>query len=144
MFLNGITIVLCGTADRARGATIAWATKVERDHAVVSLPKQAAVTDGIAESGTFTISVLSADQAHVARQYGGTRQSDPREPDPTDLDVDRWDVPVVKGARGQFLCKVRHTLTIKEQVVIIAEIVDTAVSDDRLPLVYRHGDYFPT
>ena len=144
MFLNSITIVLCGNADRTLGATIAWATKVERDHALVSLPKDAAVTGCIADSGTFTISVLASDQAHVARQYGGGRQSDPREPDPADLDVERWDMPAVKGARGQFLCEVRHTLTTREQVVVIAEIVDSVASDDRPPLTYRHGDYFPT
>lgn len=142
VFLNGINIVLCGNAGCFQGASIAWATKVERDHAMVSLPKDAAVTDCISNSGTFTISVLSSDQSDIARQYGGRKQSDPRDIEPNDLNFTQWAVPVVNDARAQLLCDVRHILTVKEQVIVIAEIVDIALSDDLQPLVYDHGHYF--
>jgi flavin reductase (DIM6/NTAB) family NADH-FMN oxidoreductase RutF len=142
LFLNGVSIVLCGNAERFHGASIAWATKVERDHAMVSLPKHAHATDCIGKSGIFTISVLSADQSNIARQYGGDSQADPHEIEAADLNFTQWAVPVVKGARAQLLCEVRHELAIKEQVAIIAEISDFILSDHLEPLVYIHSHYF--
>jgi len=43
VFLNGVNVVLCGNEVAFHGATIAWGTKVEKEHAMVSLPRSAAV-----------------------------------------------------------------------------------------------------
>ena len=74
LFLNGVSVVLSGDAETFRGASIAWATKVERDHAMVSLPGHAAVTECIRNAAEFTINVLAAEQSHIARQYGDHRK----------------------------------------------------------------------
>ena len=142
VFLNGVNVVLCGNADSFHGAAIAWGTRVEKDHVMVSLPKQAAVTVRVGESGTFTISVLFRDQSDIARQYGGKSQTDPRDVDPRDLNFTQWAVPVVEDACAQVLCEVRHRLTVKEQVIVIAKIIDTAFPDRLDPLVYDHSHYF--
>lgn len=142
LFLNGVSVVLSGDADDFRGASIAWATKVERDHALVSLPNHAAVTRNIRDTGLFTISVLAADQSHIARQYGGTSQTDRQAIEPDDLDFNRWHVPAVKHARAQLLCEQRHTLDVRDQVIVIAQISDFMFADDRGPLTYIHEQYF--
>lgn len=142
LFLNGVSVVLSGDAHDFRGASIAWATKVERDHAMVSLPNRAAVAQYIHDTGEFTINVLAADQAHIAGQYGGRSQSNPLEIQPDDLDFSRWSVPMVKDARAQLLCARRHATAVREQWIVIAEIVDFAFADNREPLVYRHEQYF--
>jgi flavin reductase (DIM6/NTAB) family NADH-FMN oxidoreductase RutF len=143
IFLNGVNVVLCGNGESFQGASIAWGTKVEKDHAMVSLPKHGAVTNCISHSGVFTISVLSSDQSNIARQYGGKMQSNPHDIESRDLNFTQWAVPVVQHACAQLLCHVRHRLPINEQVIFIGEIAEFKSSDNLAPLVYDHGHYFP-
>lgn len=138
LFLNGVSVVLCGDSENFRGASIAWATKIERDHALVSLPGHAGVTDDIRNSDEFTINVLAADQSNIARQYGGSSQSDPHEVQRGDLEFGRWKVPIVKAARAQLLCEFRQAIAVRKQLLVIAEISDFVFADDREPLVYIH------
>ena len=133
----------CGDAEHFRGAAIAWGTKVEQDHVLVSLPAHAEVTKCIARHGRFSISVLASSQSDIARQYGGQLQSDQHTIDPGALDFDRWTVPVVKGACAQILCEVRHRQTVRDQEVTIGEIIELEASETLDPLVYDHGHYFP-
>ena len=48
----------------------------------------------------------------------------------------------MKGARAQLLCKLRHAIVVREQLVVIAEIANFAFDDSRQPLVYFHDQYF--
>lgn len=143
VFVNGINVVLCGNADRFQGASIAWGTKVERDHVMVSLPRHAAVTDCIRGSGVFTVSVLASGQSDIARQYGGKMQSDQLKIDISALDFAQWGIPVVKNACAQLRCTVKHTLIIEEQELVIAKILDVAASERIAPLLYDHDHFFP-
>lgn len=143
VFVNGVNVVLCGNADRFQGAAIAWGTKVEKDHAMVSLPRHAAVTTCIGKSGVFTISVLASGQAEIARQYGGKGQSDPRAVDASALDFAQWEIPVVKDACAQLRCAVKQMLAIEDQELVIARILDVAASESLAPLIYDHDHYFP-
>jgi len=142
VFLNGVNVVLCGNEVAFHGATIAWGTKVEKEHAMVSLPRSAAVTACIRKSGTFTVSILSSGQSNVARQYGGSGQSDQKEIDKGDVDFTQWDMPVVKGACAQLLCSVREILSIGEQEVVVAKILDVSAEDGIEPLTYDHEEFF--
>ncbi|MEM7114389.1 MAG: flavin reductase family protein [Chloroflexota bacterium] len=141
MFLNGITVVLAGNEEFV-GATIAWATKVEKQHVLVSLPAEAAVTNRILQEKTFTISVLASHQSDIARQYGGRKQARPLPQNRNDLDFTLWATPVVKNCRAQLLCSVQQINFIKEQVVIIAKIDQATSRDDVAPLIYDHKAYF--
>ena len=109
---------------------------------MVSLPKHAAATDCIDKSGTFTISVLSFHQSSIARQFGGKMQFDQREIEPGNLNFTQWKVPVITDACAQVLCNVQHSLNIREQVVVVAEMINIVSRDQALPLEYDHSDFF--
>ncbi|MEO1223000.1 MAG: flavin reductase [Pseudomonadota bacterium] len=144
VFVNGVNVVLCGNADRFQGASIAWGTKVEQDHAIISLPRHAAVTTCIRGSAIFTISVLSSGQADIARQYGGKAQSGPCAIDAGALDFAQWETPVVKDACAQLRCAARQTIAIEDQELVIARILDATACESLAPLIYDHDHYFPT
>lgn len=143
VFVNGVNVVLCGNADRFQGAAIAWGTKVEKNHAMLSLSRHAAVTGCIRRSGVFTVSVLASGQSDIARQYGGKAQSDPRAIDEGALDFTQWGIPVVKDACAHLRCAVKQTLTIEDQELVIARILDVTASESLAPLIYDHDHYFP-
>lgn len=142
MFLNGITVVLCGKGKAFDGATVAWTTKVEKNHLMVSLPSGAAVTNAVLSKRVFSISVLGERQADIARQYGGSKQTRPLPRSMDDLDFGVWEVPIVKHCRANLLCTAVENTAIGEQLVIIAAIEKSSVSESVLPLVYDHADYF--
>lgn len=142
MFVNGITVVLCGTATELEGATIAWATKIEKEHVMLSLPADAAVTEAILSRPIFSVSVLGAHQSRIARQYGGRKQARPLPRNKDDLDFARWDVPYVKHSRAHFLCNHTQTIFINEQTVVIAEIIESFSFEEIAPLIYDHTAYF--
>jgi len=142
MFLNGITIVLCGYKGDVKGATIAWATKVERNHILVSLPVDAALTESVISKKNFSVNVLGQDQSRIARQYGGTKQSGSLPKLDSDLDYDLWSAPVIRNCRASFLCSSIQEIQIKEQIIVIAEIAEYEFAENIVPLTYEHGAYF--
>lgn len=142
MFLNGVTIILCGDDRAFEGAAIAWATKVEKNHVMVSLPSKAPITSAILSNKVFSISVLGDGQWGVARQYGGSKQSKALPRDIHDLDFNLWDVPVVKNCRAHLLCNTIQNIHVNEQVVLIAEVSELEFFNEIPPLVYNHAEYF--
>ena len=142
MFLNGITIVLCGSRESLDGAAIAWATKIEKNHLLVSLPVDAAITNRVIAKENFSVSLLGEHQADIARQYGGSKQSNPLRRNPHDLDFDKWSVPIVKSCRANLICTMERNFSIEEQVIVIANIEDYIFDEAVPPLVYDHAKYF--
>lgn len=142
MFLNGITIILSGDQESFEGAAIAWATKIERNHVLVSLPIDATITEFVKLNKTFTVNVLGEHQAEIVRQYGGSKQSRPLPRNPDDLDFDAWAVPTVKDCRANLHCAVDQEMTVEEQFVVIAKIEQSRFDETIMPLVYEHAAYF--
>lgn len=142
MFLNGVNVVLCGNKHDFKGATIAWATKVEKDHAMVSLPSEADATKAILSKKIFSINVLGESQSDIARQYGGSKQTRPLPENIHDLDFDLWGIPVVRNCRAQFLCNVVHDIPVNEQRIFLAKITEHSFSESIAPLIFDYAAYF--
>ena len=142
MFLNSISVVLCGDQNDFCGATIAWATKVEKEHLLVSLPRLSAVATTIEKQHRFSVNVLSEFQENIARQFGGHKQSKPLPVNELDLDFSNWKVPVVTGARAQYLCDLYQIDTLRAQRIITASILDSVTNESLEPLIYHHHKYF--
>ena len=142
MFLNGITIILCGDRDSFEGAAIAWATKVEKKHILVSLPAKATITQYIKSTKVFSVSVLGEHQADIVRQYGGSKQARPLIKNPDDLDFNEWPVPIVRNCRANLLCNMEKEIPLEEQFVALASIEQFIFHETIPPLVYRHDEYF--
>lgn len=142
MLVNGVNVILCGNSQDYFGATIAWATQVEKAHAAVSLPSSAAVAQAIAQERVFSISALGNDQVTVARQYGGADQSNPEDKAPESLNFGLWGTPVVADSPAQWLCELDRSIKIGEQTIVIARIVDSRSAAVAAPLVYEHSAYF--
>ncbi len=142
MFLNGVNVVLCGNEQDFKGATIAWSTMIEKDHAIASLPSEAAVTKAILFKMVFTINVLGQNQSNIARQYGGSKQTRPLSKNIHDLDFDLWGIPMVRNCRAQFLCNIVQHILVNEQTILIARITDYDFTESVAPLFYDHAAYF--
>ncbi len=142
MFLNGVNVVLCGDDQDVTGATIAWATKIEKGHTMVSLPSEADVTKAILSRKVFSINVLGHNQSDIARQFGGSNQIRPLPKNIHDLEFGLWDTPVIKNCRAHFLCNTIQEIPINEQTILIAKITEHGFSESIAPLVYDHGTYF--
>ncbi|MDJ0956813.1 MAG: flavin reductase [Arenicellales bacterium] len=124
MFVNGVTVVLCGDEQSFQGATIAWPTKIEKNHVMVSLPSKALVTKTILAKKVFSISVLSDGQSDIAKQFDGSKQTQSLPQNIGSLDFELWEVPVVKNCRAHLLCNTIQDISVKEQTVVIASVTE--------------------
>lgn len=143
MFLNSVNIVFIGDVTSYRGITIAWATQIENQHIVLSLPKYSEATSLISVESKFTVSVLSNTQINIARQYGGIEQTRQADKDAVLLDFEKWHIPVVKKAAEHILCESKATLEVSNQVLILGSILEYTRFEEIPILVYEKTDYFP-
>lgn len=142
MFLNGVGVVFSGTLEDYVGMSIAWFTKVARDHVVLSLPARAQGTNRVVSERRFTLSLLSESQAEVARQFGGTGQASASSLDrPVLLETDGG-TPAIYESCAVYLCDVVSAETLGDQVLVTARLIGPAYATAASPLVYREADYF--
>ncbi|TAA48416.1 flavin reductase [Corallincola spongiicola] len=142
MFVNGVGVVLCGSAEDYVGMSIAWLTKVEKDHVLISVPKGALGTEKLLEEGRFTLSLLAETQTEIARQFGGSKQKVVVEKDQTFLFSTDWGTPAVGECSGVFLCEVISSSELNDQVLVIAQLSGPVASTELSPLVFRKSDFF--
>lgn len=139
MFTTGVGVVLAGTMSEPVGMSIAWLTRVEREHVVVSLPASARGTARVVADGRFTLSLLAASQEAVARWYGGSAVAS-RGSAPALVET-AWGVAAVGGSLAVYLCRVASVENVGEQRVVTARAEGPVLSAPGRPLVYRAEDY---
>ena len=139
MFVNGVGVVLSGTLEDYAGMSIAWMTKVERDHVVLSLPKKAKGTQRVTSTGRFTLSLLSESQRDIARLFGGAGSHSV--PGPVDLVETDWGMPAIGSSCAVYLCDVVTTQALNDQVVVMVRMTGPVYETSASPLVYNEEDY---
>jgi len=137
-----VNVVICGNKNDYEGMSIAWVSYVEKEHIVVSMPRQSSITERVLNEGKFSISVLAENQANIARQYGGGAQIQKIPQDNDLVECGEWGIPVIKACCSKMLCEICIAEHINKQTVAIAEVVDKHESDASVPLVYNHAEYF--
>lgn len=142
MFLNSVNVIFVGDSKTYLGMAIAWATQVEKNHILVSVPKDADCTSLLLENKEFTVSVLSNSQKNVAIQYGGSQQRTQIDKDLTVVDFSRWRVPVIREAAEAVLCSMVSVQYVESQAIVVGKVLERVVAKGAGSLVYDSSDYF--
>ena len=140
MFTNGVGVVLAGTLAEPVGMSIAWLTRVEREHVVLSLPEGARGTARILSDGRFTLSLLADSQEDVARWFGRSERTSARREPPALVET-AWGVVAVEGSLAVYLCTVVGMQGLGGQTVVTARTEGPVQVEQGRPLVYRASDY---
>jgi flavin reductase (DIM6/NTAB) family NADH-FMN oxidoreductase RutF len=143
-FATGVTVITVG-GDRPGGMTANAFCSVSLDPplALCCVSRDARVHEALSADGRFAVSVLSADQEHVARHFAdharphGWAQFDTLEwfPGP------RTGAPLFKGALAWLECEVAQRIPMGDHSVFFGGVIDAVQGADLPALVFLDGTF---
>lgn len=141
MFVNGVSVVAALVGGVPYGMSIAWATQVEEEHLIVSLPRYSFATERLLTAGCFAVNILADSQKELAVKFGSAKDSGC-----TFEGVDyaiKGEAVVIAGCHKAIFCGLESTREIKKQLVVVGLIKNlTLSSSSASPLIYKKSDYF--
>jgi len=138
---TGVTIVTSRQGDRVQGMTVSAFNSVSLDPPMILVcADRSAITQGlIAESGVFSVSLLSSGQAALSNRFASKRDEHRRF-----VGLDCQDgvtgCPRIPGALAWLDCRVAQAVEAGDHVVYIANVI-AATSATVQPLLYFRGSY---
>lgn len=142
MFINGVCIILTGSNDAFKGMAIAWVSQVEKEHLVISIPKNAEATRLLRKRKMFSVNQLGVGQENLARQFGGENcELKPAHSQAT-IKSTEHNLPILLNCCLSTICSVINEIEINEQLVVTAKIVSKQNNLAMQPLVFNKADYF--
>ena len=141
MFVGGVSVVTSLVAGVPYGMSIAWATQVEEEHLIVSLPRYSFSTERLLTAGCFTVNILADSQKELAVKFGSAK-----EPGNKFEGVDyaiEGEAVVIANCQKAIFCELESTREIRKQLVVVGLVKHLASSSNGTsPLVYKKSDYF--
>lgn len=154
MFINGVSVVVARVEGVPYGMSIAWATQVEAEHLIVSLPRDSASTEKVRAAGCFTVNILAASQRALALRFGSAGDHDPTGSkfmgsksvgskfEGVDYAVE-GEAVVLAGCHRAIFCGLESTQEVGKQLVVVGLIRRSDLaSGGGPPLIYKKSDYF--
>ena len=124
-------------------ATAVCSVSAEPPQILVCVNKTASAHDPIGEAGLFCVNILAPDHRKLAERFAGM---DGIEGDERFCDMGDWftlstGAPVLKGCPVSFDCKLVTKVAAGTHTIYIGEIVDVALHETALPLLYADGTF---
>lgn len=143
-FPTGVTVVAVAVGDVRHGMTANAFTSVSLDPplVLVCVDQRAAMHDLLAAAGTFTVTVLAADQRDVSRWFSSPRPRGREFDDVPWRPAPATGGPLLVDGLAYVDCEVRDVHGAGDHIIVIGEVVDLEVLRDAAdPLVWFAGRY---
>nr|WP_246019388.1 flavin reductase family protein [Saccharothrix australiensis] len=143
-FATGITVLTTG-GDHTHGMTANAFGSVSLDPPLVMccVAHSAAMHAAIGGAGHFGVSILGADQEHLARYFADRRRPRGR----AQFDAVRWrrgahtGAPLLVGSPAWLECRLAHAHEGGDHTIFVGEVLATGAEPGRDPLLFFGGDY---
>jgi flavin reductase (DIM6/NTAB) family NADH-FMN oxidoreductase RutF len=143
-FATGVTVITTG-GENMHGMTANAFTSVSLNPPLVAccVAGTAYMHEAISRQGEFAVSILGADQEHLARHF--TDRNRPRGPaqfDRVGARRGRWvDAPLLAGATAWLECRLAMSHDGGDHTIFLGEVLSTARSGNASALLFHGGDY---
>jgi flavin reductase (DIM6/NTAB) family NADH-FMN oxidoreductase RutF len=141
---TGVAIVTSIYEGQQYGMTVNSFTSISLEPPLISVTlKQLTHThDLVVKSGMFSVTILTAEQKELSDRFAGKM--------PTILDrfaglqteTISLDAPVFKDGMAYLDCRVVNSMSVGENTLFIAEVVDARGEGKGEPLVYHNREYW--
>ncbi len=139
----GVTVVTAMHEGRQSGATVNSFTSISLYPPLltITLQKTAKTHDFILKSRTFGLTMLSADQSHLADLFAGKTAAEDRF---AGLQTETLvtGAPLIVGGLAWLDCRVFETFDAVSSTLFIAEALAAQTLNDGEPLVYHNREYW--
>ncbi|MFK2827279.1 flavin reductase family protein [Bacillus sp. B190/17] len=136
-FATGVTVITTEVDGEAHGMTANAFMSVSLDPklVVISIGEKAKMLEKINQSGTFAVNILAAEQQEVSMLFAGQIK------EKRETEFDRiQDVPVIKDALANIVCKVYSKQAAGDHTLFIGEVQDIVLREGA-PLTFFAGKY---
>jgi len=109
---------------------------------LVTLRKLTRTHDLVVKSGTFVVTILTAEQQELSERFAG------KVPNIVDrfegVQTERLfaDIPVFKNGMAYFHCRVLNSMPVGENTLFVAEVIAAQGEGEGNPLVYHNREYW--
>lgn len=140
----GVTIVTTQGSTKKLGLTVSAVSSVSAQPplVLVCINRKNVITDAIAQNKSFTVNMLSEDQASLAKIFAGRPDQGQTAYDFTQgqwLENNKAG-PVLESAAANFLCKLETYYDAGTHRIFIGRVFE-AQHNGALPLVYSHRKF---
>jgi len=142
MFTSGVCIILTGTNDDYKGMAIAWVSQVEKEHLIISIPKDAEATNLLLKRQAFSVNELGLGQEDLAREFGGKNCEHKSATSLAKINSTEHNLPIMVNCCSSTICSTLNVVEINEQVVITAKIISSQNHLSLQPLIFNKAVYF--
>ncbi|WP_328916107.1 MULTISPECIES: flavin reductase family protein [unclassified Streptomyces] len=143
-FATGVTVLTAGR-EAPRGMTANSFTSVSLDPplVLVCVARTASAHGMILAEGRFAVSILSAEQAHLARHFADHRRAGGRgEFDTVDTFGGRvTGAPLISGALAWLECAVAAVYDGGDHSIVLGSVLDLSCGAADEPLLYFRGGF---
>ena len=141
---GGVTLVTSRGQQKDCGmtATSFISVSVEPPLVLVALDRTSETAASVTNSGSFGVSLLTAEQSELSKRFAVPGQGDK-------FATGRWrvgltGVPVLEDAHATLECVVYSQHPAGDHVLYLGRVIGTCLADDSLPLIYHQMAYhFP-
>ncbi len=141
MFINGVSVVAALVGGVPYGMSIAWATQIEEEHLIASLPRYSFATEKLLTAGCFTVNILADSQKELAVKFGSAKDFGCKF-EGADYAI-KGEAVVIADCHKAIFCELESTKEIKKQFVIVGLVKSLASSSSSTSLlIYKKSDYF--
>lgn len=138
-FMTGVTIITAADGPRLFGSTASAVSSLSVDPPMmlVCLNRSSATHDAVASTGAYGISILSAEQGHLASQFA--RKTEDKFAGAPHRIAENG-VPLIEGALATLLCTVKETAVGGTHTVFLGEVIEAEATSGE-PLAYYRGTF---
>ncbi|MBI5951483.1 MAG: flavin reductase [Chloroflexi bacterium] len=139
----GVSVVTSVHESQQSGATVNSFTTISLEPSLltVTLQKTSRTHDLISKSRIFGLTMLSAEQAHLADLFAGKTAAEDRF---AGLQTETLvtGAPLIVGGLAWLDCRVVETFDAVSSTLFIAETLAAQTMNGRMPLVYHNREYW--
>jgi flavin reductase (DIM6/NTAB) family NADH-FMN oxidoreductase RutF len=139
----GVAVVTAVHEGRQNGATVNSFTSISLEPPLltITLQKTSKTHDLILKSRTFGLTMLSADQSHLADLFAGKTATEDRF---AGLQTESLvtGAPLIIGGLAWLDCRVVETFNAVSSTLFIAEALAARTMNGREPLIYHNREYW--
>lgn len=139
-FATGVTVITTRTPEgKVEGLTVNSFTALSLDPPLVlwSIRRESAALPSFQKSGTFGVSVLAADQRHLALQFASPSQD---RFNGTATEPSTHGCPLIEGSIAHFECRTEQIIPGGDHLIFIGRVEHSTYHEGE-PLIFNCGRY---
>jgi flavin reductase (DIM6/NTAB) family NADH-FMN oxidoreductase RutF len=129
---NALALVGSRAGDERNGMTASWVTQLSMEPVLigVGVDNEAVTRRLIADGGSFTVNLWSADDTKVFVKFSKPAKDEGSALNDRPVRAATTGAPVFEGAIAWLDCKVQQSLDLGTHTLFIGEVVDAGINDD--------------